>query len=217
MDEFIKVVICDDHNIFRHGIRAALSQTPDIEIIGEAENGMRLLQLLKHTTPDIVLLDINMPVMDGFATLPNIKRLYPSIKVIVLSWNNDATWVTSMINLGASTYLTKDDDAENIIEAIRTCAVKEFYMNPLTEMGIRKNLSNTPPAQTPVTKFEQAAEETPAEDAPGQTGVSVWRSLGRAVLYAAIALVVIAGVYYIYKALDLNLGALRDITFPGGG
>jgi len=217
MSEFIKVVICDDHTIFRQGIRAALSQTPDIEIIGEAENGMRLLQLLKHTTPDIVLLDINMPVMDGFATLPNIKKLYPGIKVIVLSWNNDLTWVTSMINLGASTYLTKDDDAENIIDAIRTCAVKEFYLNPLTEKGIRKNLASAPQADLPVTKFEQAEpeeEEAQAELAPR---TPIWRSLGRAVMYAVIVLVVLGAAYYLYRTLTGNMESISNISIPGMG
>jgi DNA-binding NarL/FixJ family response regulator len=216
MSEFIKVVICDDHTIFRQGIRAALSQTPDIEIIGEAENGMRLLQLLKHTTPDIVLLDINMPVMDGFATLPNIKKLYPDIKVIVLSWNNDLTWVTSMINLGASTYLTKDDDAENIIEAIRTCAVKEFYMNPLTEKGIRKNIQSAPQAEPPVTKFEQGVPEEEESD-EDQPRTPVWRSLGRAVLYAVIALAVIGAVYYLYRTLTGNMEDISKISLPGIG
>ena len=204
------MVICDVLNIFRQGIKAALSQTHDIEIIGEAENGMRLMQLLKHTTPDIVLLDINMPVMDGFATLPSIKKLYPSIKVIVLSWNNDLTWVTAMINLGANTYLTKDDESENIIEAIRTCAVKEFYMNPLTERGIKKNLATAPHAEPPVTKFEQEREagaEGPPE--PGTQTVSVWRGLGRAVLYAAAALAALAGIYLVYKTLGSNLGVLE--------
>lgn len=215
MSECIKVVICDDHNIFRQGIKAALGQTPDIEIIGEAENGMRLLQLLKHTSPDIVLLDINMPVMDGFATLPNIKKLYPGIKVIVLSWNNDLSWVTSMINLGASTYLTKDDDAENIIEAIRTCAVKEFYMNPLTEKGIRRNISNAPPTETPVTKFEQAPQEEDAAEQP--EGVPVWRSLVKAVIYAAVGLTVLAGLYFAFKTLNINLDFLSNFTLPGGG
>lgn len=215
MSECIKVVICDDHNIFRQGIKAALGQTPDIEIIGEAENGMRLLQLLKHTSPDIVLLDINMPVMDGFATLPNIKKLYPGIKVIVLSWNNDLSWVTSMINLGASTYLTKDDDAENIIEAIRTCAVKEFYMNPLTEKGIRRNISSAPPTETPVTKFEQAPQEEAAAEQP--EGVPVWRSLVKAVIYAAVGLTVLAGLYFAFKTLNINLDFLSNFTLPGGG
>lgn len=217
MSDPIKVVICDDHTIFRQGIKAALSQTPDIEIIGEAENGMRLLQLLKHTAPDIVLLDINMPVMDGFATLPSIKKLYPGIKVIVLSWNNDISWVTAMINLGANTYLTKDDDAGNIIEAIRTCAVKEFYMNPLTERGIKKNISTAPAAETPVTKYEQSAAETVGEPQGPSPGVPVWRSLLRSVFYAAVALAAMGALYYLYRTLNGNLDSLGDFRMPGGG
>ena len=214
MSEQIKVVICDDHNIFRQGIKAALGQTDDIVIIGEAENGMKLLQLLKHTAPDIVLLDINMPVMDGFATLPSIKRLYPSIKVIVLSWNNSLEWVTAMVNLGANTYLTKDDDADSIIDAIRTCAVKEFYLNPLTEKGIKNNLEKAPPSETPATKFEQERDEQ-LEDTREDTGIHIWKSLGRSVVYAAIALVVLAGLYFIYKTLSHNMN-LTSLPFVNG-
>ncbi len=160
MDNLIKVVICDDHAIFREGIKSALRTCEEIVVIDEAENGMRLLQILKHVSPDIILLDINMPVMDGFATLPHLKKLYPHIKVIVLSWNNDMSWVASMMNLGANSYLTKDDESSNIIEAIKTCHKREFYLNELTEKGIKKNLEKTPTLDIPVTKYEQNKKET---------------------------------------------------------
>jgi DNA-binding NarL/FixJ family response regulator len=209
--ELIKVVICDDHAIFREGIKAALRTSEDIVVIGEAENGMRLLQELKHVTPDIILLDINMPVMDGFATLPQIKKLYPEIKVIVLSWNNDMTWVTSMMNLGANSYLTKDDESANIIEAIKTCYSKEFYMNELTEKGIKFGLTRSKPAPIPVTKFEQEVAEADEEEAES-TSKPVWKRVGKGILFAAIALGFLAAIYFGWNALQQNTDFLQDFS-----
>lgn len=207
--ELIKVVICDDHAIFREGIKAALRTSEDIIVIGEAENGMRLLQELKHVTPDIILLDINMPVMDGFATLPQIKKLYPEIKVIVLSWNNDMTWVTSMMNLGANSYLTKDDESENIIEAIKTCYSKEFYMNELTEKGIKFGLTRSKPATIPVTKFEQEEIEQEVEVSVGKP---VWKRVVKGIIFAAIALSVLAAIYFGWDAIKNNMSFLQDFS-----
>ena len=214
MDKIIKVVICDDHSLFREGIKAALRTSEDIMVIGEAENGMRLLQELKHVTPDIILLDINMPVMDGFATLPHLKKLYPEVKVIVLSWNNDMSWVTAMMNLGANAYLTKDDESANIIEAIKTCHRREFYLNELTEKGIKKNLEKMPVLQIPVTKFEKEKNETSDVEQDETQGKSVWKSLGKGLLYAVIGLVVLGAIYFGWKALNGNIDILKDFV-PG--
>lgn len=216
-DNLIKVVICDDHSIFREGIKSALKNAEDIEVIGEADNGMMLLKLLKHTSPDVILLDINMPIMDGFATLPNIKKLYPNIKVIILSWNNDLTWVTSMMNLGANSYLTKDDDSENIINAIKTCHSREFYLNELTELGIKKNLGKAP-VEIPITKFNQASEtdvkSDPEDETSEEKGNSFGRSLMKGLVYAIIALTILAGLYYIYTQINGNLEAIKEFL-PG--
>ncbi|HEX6334134.1 MAG TPA: response regulator transcription factor, partial [Flavisolibacter sp.] len=102
----IKVAIADDHALFRTGVKTSLSTRRDIQMIAEAENGMQLLNLLKHMKPDVVLLDIHMPIMDGYATLPEIKKLYPEIKVIMLSMNNDPSIITKMMEIGANSYLT---------------------------------------------------------------------------------------------------------------
>ncbi len=211
-DNLIKVVICDDHAIFREGIKTALRTCEDIVVIGEAENGMRLLQELKHVTPDIILLDINMPVMDGFATLPQLKKLYPEIKVIVLSWNNDMTWVTSMMNLGANSYLTKDDESANIIEAIKTCYTREFYMNELTEKGIKFGLGKTKPTSLPVTKFEaekSLEEEEEEVDVPTK---SVWKRIGKGILFAVIALSVLALIYFGIMSLKDHMNFIEEFS-----
>ena len=140
----VRVAIADDHTIFRTGVKTALSSRKDIQMVAEAENGMQLLNLLKHIQPDVVLLDIMMPVMDGFATLPEIKRLYPNVKVIMLSMNNDHSIISRMMEVGANSYLTKEAGAEGIYEAIRGVMDNEFFFNDLTNKALLSGLRNKP-------------------------------------------------------------------------
>jgi len=107
----------------------SLAKRTDIEIIGEAENGMQLLNMLKHLQPDIIILNITMPIMDGLATLPELKKHYPKIKVIILSMHNDPSVICHMLELGASTYLTKEAGSDVIYESIIGCTTRQFYIN----------------------------------------------------------------------------------------
>ncbi len=139
-NQTIKVIIADDHTLFRAGVKMALSVKRDINLIGEADNGMQLLNLLKHMEPDVILLDIQMPIMDGIATLPEIRKLYPQIKVIILSMHNDHSMISKLMEIGANSYLTKNSDSENIYNAIRTCYEQEFYFNELTNKALLSGL-----------------------------------------------------------------------------
>ena len=136
----IKVAIADDHALFRAGVKTALSVRKDIEMIAEADNGMQLLNLLKHVEPDVVLLDIQMPLMDGITTLPEIRRLYPDIKVIILSMHNDHSMISKLMEVGANSYLTKNSDSETIYQAIKTCHEQEFFFNDLTNKALLSGL-----------------------------------------------------------------------------
>src|SRR5437868_15336599 len=98
----IKVTIADDHTLFRTGVKTSFQARKDIQMVAEAENGMQLLNLLRHIKPDVVLLDIQMPVMDGLTALPEIKKLYPDIKVIMLSFLNDHSVISKMMEIGAN-------------------------------------------------------------------------------------------------------------------
>src|SRR5690349_10293285 len=136
----IKVAIADDHALFRAGVRTALAARKDIEMIAEADNGMQLLNLLKHVEPDVILLDIQMPIMDGITTLPEIRKLYPEVKVIILSMHNDHSMISKLMEVGANSYLTKNSDSETIYEAIKTCYEQEFYFNELTNKALLSGL-----------------------------------------------------------------------------
>lgn len=143
----IRVAIADDHALFRAGVKTSLSSRKDIQMVAEAENGMQLLNLLKHIQPDVVLLDIQMPIMDGLQTLPEIKKLYPEVKVIMLSMHNDHSVITRMMEIGANSYLTKDSDSEMIYQAIRTCFDQEFYFNDLTNKALLNGLRMKRPVE----------------------------------------------------------------------
>jgi len=138
----IKVAIADDHTLFRSGVKASLTAHKDIHMVAEAENGMQMLNLLKHIQPDVVLLDISMPIMDGLATLPEIKKLYPSVKVIMLSMHNDHSMISRMMEIGANSYLTKESGAEKIYEAIKQVYENEFFFNDLTNKALLSGLRN---------------------------------------------------------------------------
>ena len=143
----IKVVIADDHALFRAGVKTALSIKKDVELIAEADNGMQLLNLLRHLEPDVVLLDIQMPIMDGISPLPEIRKLYPNVKVIILSMHNDHSMISKLMEIGANSYLTKNSDSETIYSAIKTCYEQEFFFNELTNKallsGLRSRRSDT--------------------------------------------------------------------------
>ena len=138
--ELIKVLIADDHVLYRAGVKAALSSKNDIKVIGEADNGMHLLNMLQILKPDVILLDIQMPIMDGIAALPEIKKNFPDIKVIMLTMLEDHSMMTKLMELGANSYLSKTSDVEIIYEAIKTCYEQEYFFNPLTNNALLTNL-----------------------------------------------------------------------------
>ena len=138
--EPIKVLITDDHVLYRAGVKTALSAKKDVKVIAEADNGMHLLNMLKMIQPDVILLDIQMPIMDGIGALPEIKKNWPHIKVIMLTMMDDHSMITKLMELGANSYLSKTSDSEIIYEAIKTCYEQEYYFNTLTNKALLSNL-----------------------------------------------------------------------------
>src|SRR4051812_46765311 len=104
----IKIMIADDHQMFIDGVKALLKTEKDIQVIGEALNGSFLLDLLTSHAPDIVLMDINMPEMDGIEATKQISSKYPSVKVIILSMHSSKEFVAGLIEAGASGYILKN-------------------------------------------------------------------------------------------------------------
>jgi DNA-binding NarL/FixJ family response regulator len=106
---------------------------------------MHLLNLIKNIEVDVILLDIQMPIMDGIATLPEIKKIAPQTKVIMLTMVDDNSMITKLMELGANSYLTKTSDSEVIYEAIKTCYEQEYFFNALTNKALLSNLRQRNP------------------------------------------------------------------------
>lgn len=149
----ISVIIADDHVLYRAGVKTSLSAKKDIKVIAEADNGMHLLNILKNVQVDVILLDIQMPIMDGIATLPEIKKISPHTKVIMLTFMEDNSMITKLMELGANSYLAKTSDSEIIYEAIKTCFAQEYYFNSMTNKALLTNLKqrNMPSPQQMMT------------------------------------------------------------------
>jgi DNA-binding NarL/FixJ family response regulator len=155
----IKVLITDDHALFRTGVKTSLSHYSDIEFIGEAENGMQLLNMVKFLAPDVILLDIQMPIMDGIATLPEVKKILPDVKIIMLTMNDDVSMISKLMEIGANSYLTKNSDSETIYEAIKTVYTNEFYFNEYTNKAMLTGLRTRRIVETPLPEEAELSEK----------------------------------------------------------
>ena len=138
--EPISVIIADDHVLYRAGVKTSLSAKKDVKVIAEADNGQHLLNLIRSIPCDVILLDIQMPIMDGIEALPEIKKILPNVKVIMLTFLEDQSMITKLMELGANSYLAKTSDVEMIYEAIKTCFQQEYYFNDLTNQALLTNL-----------------------------------------------------------------------------
>lgn len=125
----ISIIIADDHKLFREGLTSLLHDESDLKVIGHANNGIELLKLLETNAPKVVLLDVNMPEMDGFGAMTEIRAKYPQVKIIILSMHDEPSFILHFIQSGAASYLYKNADPEELIHAIRTCVEKGTYIN----------------------------------------------------------------------------------------
>ena len=126
----IKILLCDDHQILRQGLRALLDRNPDIEVIGEAEDGWSVLRMAEELSPDVIVMDVSMPNMNGIEATRQIVTRDPNIKVIALSVYSDKKFIFGMMKAGASGYLVKDCVFDELIEAIRTVSINRTYLSP---------------------------------------------------------------------------------------
>lgn len=126
----MKVIICDDQAVVRDGLELLLKLEGDIEVVGLAQDGAQALELAAQTTPDLVLMDLKMPGMNGVEATRRLCALYPQLKVLVLTTFDDDEWVFDAIRAGASGYLLKDTPREKVIEALRGTAAGKTYVDP---------------------------------------------------------------------------------------
>jgi len=137
----IRVAIADDHSLVRQGLRRYLETAEGIEVVGEAANGVELLALLEETPPEIVLVDIRMPEMDGLEAARQIRERFPDIGVIMLSAYDDRQFVVEAVRSGARGYVLKARDAEHLIQTVRLVATGNMVIDPQLVVALAEELS----------------------------------------------------------------------------
>ena len=126
----LRILLAEDHSILREGLRSLLSAQPDIEITGEAEDGQKAIQQANALQPDLVLMDLTMPRMNGTDAIRAIKRRNPEMRIIVLTVHKAAEYVRTALEAGASGYVLKDDTHQELLTAIRTVVAGRTYLSP---------------------------------------------------------------------------------------
>ncbi len=134
----IRVFLCDDHTLFRQGVRKLLELEDDMKIVGEANNGVEMLILLRKANPDVVLMDIGMPDMDGITATCEVKRILPHADIIILTIHGDGPHISQAIKAGAKGYLLKDVSIDELLQAIRSVHKGEAIIQPVVASKILK-------------------------------------------------------------------------------
>jgi DNA-binding NarL/FixJ family response regulator len=126
----ITILLADDHMILREGLRNLIEKEPDMQVVGEAEDGRRAIDLVRQLSPDIVIADITMPNLNGVDATRDITRDFPDVKVIALSMHTNRAFVADMLKAGASGYVLKECTFDELVTAIRTVANGGTYLSP---------------------------------------------------------------------------------------
>jgi DNA-binding NarL/FixJ family response regulator len=138
----VRYIIADDHTVFRQGLRLVLGDDPSLELQAEAADGNQLLEILKFEQPDVVLLDLKMPGMDGLDATREIKLKYPEVKILILTMHDDEQLILHLLEAGANGYLVKNADAEEIKLALHACFENGYYFNDYVSSVMLKTLKN---------------------------------------------------------------------------
>ncbi len=147
----VKVLLADDHKIVRDGLRTLLEKHPEIEVVGEAEDGRETVQLVRELSPEVVIMDIAMPDLNGIEATRQIIAEHPNVKVIALSMHSDRRFISEMLKAGASAYLLKDCAFEELEGAIRTVGKNKVYLSPaIAGVVIENYIRNAPKPESSV-------------------------------------------------------------------
>lgn len=140
----IRILLADDHAILRQGLRVLLDTEKDFDVVGEAEDGRRAVELAKIFKPDIIVMDIRMPQLNGLEATRQILSELPRTKVIILSAHNDDTYIDQVVAVGASGYLLKQSPSEIISKAIRQVSRGKTFFSPSISKRIRTQYDKSP-------------------------------------------------------------------------
>jgi DNA-binding NarL/FixJ family response regulator len=180
----ISLLLVDDHTVVRQGLRALLSQEEDMEVVAESENGRQAVQMATKTTPDVVIMDVMMPLMNGLEGTRQVLKNVPSTKVLVLSSFSDDDYVQQLTEVGASGYLIKQTAADNLLLAIREVQKGNAFFSPAIAKRLRDRCRQAFADGQPLKRninltsreaevLQLIAEGLPNKQIAGELGISI--------------------------------------------
>jgi len=136
-----RVVLADDHILFRQGMKRIIDELPDTQVIGEANDGRETLEVVKNLLPDLAILDISIPKLNGIETCREIRHLFPSVKILILTMHKDREYLYQAISAGAQGYLLKEDSDEELFAAIGTIRKGAIYVTKALAGAVSTDIS----------------------------------------------------------------------------
>jgi DNA-binding NarL/FixJ family response regulator len=157
------VLLCDDHAVVREGTRRLLEEEPDIEVVGEASDGLEAIEMVRELSPQVVAMDVSMPRMNGIDATRKIKEMNPSVQVLALTAYDDFAYVTSLLECGASGYLLKSARSEELVAAIRATALGESILDAKVAREVFGRLAKRSTAPMSSDAAKEATAVSPLE------------------------------------------------------
>jgi two-component system, NarL family, response regulator NreC len=177
----VRVVLVDDHAMVREGLRLLLRTAPDIVVVGESDNGVAALTLAHRVSPDVMVLDLEMPGGDGISALHDIVETLPGLRVLILTMHEEDDRLLALLEAGARGYLTKDAASRDLVEAIRVVAAGEVYVRPMAARLLAAAVVPRRAAETARSRFQTLSEREQTilrHVAQGYSGAEIARQLG---------------------------------------
>jgi DNA-binding NarL/FixJ family response regulator len=144
MSTTVKIILVDDHEIVRNGIKTLLESEPDLQVLGEAHDGIEALERIGSLQPDLLIMDIHMPRMNGIEATAKVKREHPKVKILILSMHDENEYIIRSVEAGADGYLLKDSSKQEFIKGIRTVmAGQKYYSGDISTILVNSYLSAT--------------------------------------------------------------------------
>jgi len=180
-NETISVVLVDDHQMVREGLRLLLRSAPDVVIVAEAANGENAVHLAERFGPKVLVLDLDMPGMDGISALRELQRVTPAVRVLILTMHAEDERLVELLEIGACGYLTKDAASRDLLEAIRVVATGEIYVQPAAARTLASAVVPRRAAETMRGRYRMLSDREQTilrMVAEGYSGVEIARDLG---------------------------------------
>ena len=159
----IKIMLADDHEMFRSGIKVLLNDIEEFEVTAEAADGAEVMEQLRHIEPDVLLLDINMPVLNGIEATKKIKDLYPHLNILILSMYDDADYYDTLIDLGVNGFVLKESSIQELKSAINSVVKGKSYFSQTLLLNILEQQHNEEQSEIIFTAREKEIIQLMAE------------------------------------------------------